>query len=382
MPAVEPVTTPAADLAVCRRLLRAGSKSFYIASLLLPSAIRDPACALYAFCRLADDAVDVDGGGLQAVAKLRDRLDLIYAGTPLAIPADRALAHVVRGHGLPRTLLDALIEGFAWDSSDRVHETLADVQAYAARVAGTVGAMMALLMGVRDPDAIARACDLGVAMQLTNIARDVGEDARNGRLYLPRAWLREAGIEPDLWLAAPSFDTRLHQVIERLLAEADRLYGQVDSGIARLPVGCRPGITAARLLYAEIGHELRRRGGDSVSQRAIVPAGRKLALLIQAYTREPDPNAGAAAAALTECRFLIDAVIAAAPPVIEADAVVDPALPWWRFRARAVWVLDLFERLEREEREAQARRRQRRPPWIESAAGSLASPDAAAIGGA
>jgi len=359
------VESAAADLAACRRLLRAGSKSFYIASLLLPTAIRDPACALYAFCRLADDAVDVDGGGLHAVARLRDRLDRIYAGTPLPIAADRALTRVVHSHAIPRTLLDALIEGFEWDSTARAYETLSDIHAYAARVAGTVGAMMALLMGVREPEAIARACDLGTAMQLTNIARDVGEDARNGRLYLPRAWLREAGIDPDAWLAVPVFDARLHSVIERLLREADRLYAQVDSGIARLPAGCRPGITAARLLYAEIGHELRRRGGDSVSQRAIVPAGRKLALLMQAYSREPDPQAGAAAAAIPETRFLIDAVAAAALPVPVESATGEPVLPWWRFRARAVWVLDLFERLEREERQAQAMR------YHASVAGSL-----------
>lgn len=381
MPVAESPATPAADLSACRRLLRAGSKSFYIASLLLPTAIRDPACALYAFCRLADDAVDVDGGGLHAVAKLRDRLDRIYAGTPLAIAADRALARVVLSHAIPRTLLDALIEGFEWDSTARTHETLADVHAYAARVAGTVGAMMALLMGVRDPDAIARACDLGTAMQLTNIARDVGEDARNGRLYLPRDWLRDAGIDPDGWLAAPRFDSRLHGVIERLLCEADRLYGQVDSGIARLPAGCRPGITAARLLYAEIGHELRRRGGDSVSQRAIVPAGRKLALLIQAYSREPDPKAGATAHAIAECRFLIDAVAAAPLPPADDLSAAEPVLPWWRFRARAVWVLDLFERLEREEREAQAQRRRAQPRWVGASAG-LSAVDAGAVGSA
>ncbi|MBA4287005.1 MAG: phytoene synthase [Xanthomonadaceae bacterium] len=381
MPAADSVTTPAADLAACRRLLRAGSKSFYAASLLLPTAIRDPACALYAFCRLADDAVDVDGGGLQAVARLRDRLDRICSGTPLAIAADRALARVVVSHAIPRTLLDALIEGFEWDSTAREYDTIAAVHAYAARVAGTVGAMMALLMGVRDPEAIARACDLGTAMQLTNIARDVGEDARNGRLYLPRTWLREAGVDPDQWLAAPRFDARLHAVIERLLGEADRLYGQVDSGIARLPPGCRPGIMAARLLYAEIGHELRRRGGDSVSQRAIVPAGRKLALLMQAYGREPDPQAGAAMAALAECRFLIDAVAAAAPRTSAAAPALEPAVPWWRFRTRAVWVLGLFERLEREERDALARRRVARSPWADATAAPSAQ-DVGAVGSA
>ena len=95
----------------------------------------------------------------------------------------------------------------AWPGTREVrrYETLQDLDAYAARVAGSVGAMMTLVMGQRAPEIVARACDLGVAMQLTNIARDVGEDARAGRLYLPLQWLREAGIDPDAWLAKPVF---------------------------------------------------------------------------------------------------------------------------------------------------------------------------------
>ena len=92
------------------------------------------------------------------------------------------------------------------------------------RLSAAVGAMMCVLMGVRDANALARACDLGVAMQLTNIARDVGEDARNGRLYLPRQWLREAGIDADAWLRAPRFDAAIAGVVGRLLQEAEVLY--------------------------------------------------------------------------------------------------------------------------------------------------------------
>ena len=363
----------AADLAACRRLLRAGSKSFYAASLLLPAAIRHPACALYAFCRLADDAVDIDSGGLAAVEQLRLRLDAVYAGTPHEIPADRALAVVVVRHGIPRTLLDALLEGFVWDSTARRYDSLADLQAYAARVAGTVGAMMALLMGVREPSAIARACDLGVAMQFTNIARDVGEDARNGRVYLPADWLRDAGLAPEDLLANPRFDAPLAGVIERLLAEADHLYARVDSGLVRLPAACRPGINAARLLYAEIGHELRRRGGDSISQRAVVPGSRKLGLLMQAYAADLDPAAGADVPAIPAVQFLIDAVARTpSPPPAVAAQIAETSPPWWQFRARALWVIDLFERLERSERERMAERH-RNSGWPPMTTGLQAS---------
>jgi phytoene/squalene synthetase len=91
--------------------------------------------------------------------------------------------------------------------------------------------MMCWIMGVRSPAALARACELGVAMQLTNIARDVGEDARNGRLYLPRQWLLEAGVDADAWLTNPVCTPALQCVVERLLAETDRLYGQASSGM-------------------------------------------------------------------------------------------------------------------------------------------------------
>ena len=169
------------DLHACRALLRSGSRSFFLASLLLPSRVHRPATALYAFCRVADDLIDGAGSPRAGLAELHCRLDAIYAGMPHPHAPDRALATVVARHAIPRTVLDALLEGFAWDAAGRQYETLQDLEAYAVRVAGTVGAAMAVLMGARSAEAVARACDLGMAMQLSNIARDVGEDARAGR---------------------------------------------------------------------------------------------------------------------------------------------------------------------------------------------------------
>ena len=145
--------------------------------------MREPACALYAFCRVADDAVDhsadADGRAGRPARAARTR-STPARRWPLA--ADRAFAEVVARFGIPRALPEALLEGFAWDVERRRYADLAALEAYAARVAGTVGAMMAMLMGVAiAATALARACDLGVAMQLSNIARDVGEDARPGR---------------------------------------------------------------------------------------------------------------------------------------------------------------------------------------------------------
>jgi phytoene synthase len=342
----------AADLAACAALLRGGSRTFFAASLILPRRLRQDATALYAFCRLADDAVD-GGGGLQALAELQHRLDRAYAGSPLDFAADRALADVVARHGIPRALPAALIEGFAWDAECRRYEQIADLRAYAARVAGAVGAMMAMLMGARAPQVIARACDLGVAMQLTNIARDVGEDARYGRLYLPLAWLRDAGIDADAFLARPRFSLPLGGVVYRLLDEAQALYARAATGVAGLPLACRPGMHAARLLYAEIGREVLRQGLDSVSRRAVVPAARKarllaLALSATAAAGEVDP-----APALAETQFLVEAVAAAPRAAPRAEPQPLPPLAARSFDERVGWLVDLFERLERRERVGQ-----------------------------
>lgn len=297
-----------ADLAHCRAAIRRGSRSFHAASLLLPGRVRDSALALYAFCRHADDVIDGADAGPGRVEALRARLDRAYAGCPADDPIERAFAAIVAHHALPRALPEALLEGFAWDSAGRRCETLPDLRAYAARVAASVGVMMSVLMGVRDRDALARACDLGVAMQLTNIARDVGEDAGAGRLYLPLAWMREAGLDPDAFLAAPRHDPRLAEIIRRLLAEAEGLYRQGEAGIAALPPGCRPGIMAASRIYAAIGGRIAAKGYDSVTSRARTSTAEKLVLAGLALTGLPPRRAVERTAPLPETAFLVDAV--------------------------------------------------------------------------
>jgi 15-cis-phytoene synthase len=331
------------DLAACRAMLRGGSRTFFAASYFLPRSLSGPATALYAFCRLADDVVDLHGGKLAALAHLRDRLDRAYDGRPLPAPVDRAFADVVAHFAIPKALPEALLEGLSWDAAGRRYEDFAALTDYAVRVAGSVGAMMSIVMGARSPQLIARACDLGVAMQFTNIARDVGEDAREGRIYLPLRWLRDAGIDPDAWLERPVFCPALGASIQRLLDKSDVLYERAGAGIARLPLACRPGIRAARLLYAEIGREVERFGCDSVSQRAVVPSSRKASLLLRAVVAIIKTEQGEPAPPLKEARFLI-------------DATADASVPRGNFRRREasiedrfVWLLDLFQRLERRE---------------------------------
>lgn len=326
------------DLTTCAEILRAGSKSFDAAARLLPRRVRAPATALYAFCRVADDAID-GAPDPESLDRLRLRLDQAYAGRPEPAAVDRAFSSVVLAGRIPRAIPDALLEGFAWDAAGRRYETIADVEAYAVRVAGTVGLMMALVMGVRSEAALARALDLGVAMQLTNIARDVGEDARAMRLYLPREWLVEAGLDPATFLARPAFGPEIAAATRRLLVHAEQFYASADLGIAALPLDCRPAIAAAREIYAAIGGEIARAGFDSVTRRAVVPRSAKLWRLAAAtasiaalpHGRNPPPvEAG---------RLLLQAVAASAPR--EPDAARA------RFGERVGGVAEAFARLER-----------------------------------
>ncbi|MEL6685542.1 MAG: phytoene/squalene synthase family protein [Pseudomonadota bacterium] len=316
------------DLQHCREAIRHGSLSFHAASKLLPAKVRDPALALYAFCRLADDEVDEGEYQAGAVFRLQERLEAAYAGKPKNAPEDRAFAAIVADFEMPRALPEALLEGLAWDAAEHRYDTLSGVRDYSARVASAVGAMMCVLMRVRDPDALARACDLGVAMQLTNIARDVGEDARMGRIYLPLDWLEEAGIDPINFTREPLPTPEVRRMVKRLLAEANRLYLRSEAGIDVLPLQARTGIWAARLIYAGIGKQLRRQGFDSISMRARTSGVQKLGWLAQAGARTATSlvmpkSAVVYAKPLPEVAFLVDAASRAKPDQSRSSSVLE-----------------------------------------------------------
>lgn len=316
------------DLEHCHEAIRHGSLSFHAASKLLPAKVRDPALALYAFCRLADDEVDEGDYQAGAVFRLQERLDAAYAGKPINAPEDRAFASIVEDFEMPRALPEALLEGLAWDAAEHRYDTLSGVRDYSARVASAVGAMMCVLMRVRDPDALARACDLGVAMQLTNIARDVGEDARMGRIYLPLDWLAEFDIDSANFVRDPLPTNNVRKMVKRLLAEADRLYRRSEAGINVLPLQARTGIWAARLIYAGIGSQLKRQGFDSISMRARTSSRQKLGWVAQASARSVGslimPKSPVVyAPPLAEVAFLVDAASRARPDQSRSSSVLD-----------------------------------------------------------
>ena len=303
----------AGDIEHCKRLLGAGSKSFAMASRLLPQPIRDRTAVLYAFCRVSDDRIDADPSASQrTIDAMRERLRRAYDGRPYDDPVDRAFAGLLADTPIPAVLPEALIEGMEWDLRGRRYTTIEDLQGYAAHVAGTVGAMMTIIMmhGSSDriaTDVLARACDLGVAMQLSNIARDVGEDARRGRIYLPLAWMDEARIDVGQWLRRPSPSDALGAVVARLVEEADGLYRRADQGVTLLPRGCRVAIRAARLVYSDLGRSIARARFDSVSGRAVVSTWRKVWLVALAFaTPWPTPSL-VEAPPLRATRALVDA---------------------------------------------------------------------------
>ena len=300
------------DLAECRRAIEHGSRSFYAASKLLPRKVADPAMALYAFCRLADDAVDLSDEKAAAVLSLRDRLDLAYKGTPRDAAADRAFTAMIHDFDMPREYPEALLEGLAWDATDRRYANISELRDYSARVASAVGAMMCVLMGVRDADALSRACDLGVAMQLTNIARDVGEDAREKRLYLPLDWMEELGVDPEAFLADPQATPEIREITRRLLAEASKLYERSEAGISRLPLSSRTGIYGARFIYSGIGRKVAQAKFDSINTRARTSGREKIALIGLSIVRTLGSavlpqSAILHARPLPEVAFLVDA---------------------------------------------------------------------------
>ena len=285
-----------------------GSKSFAAASRLFDRQTREGAVMLYAWCRHCDDVVDEQelgfarGDGEVAASAARDRLSQLEARTRSALageaqaePAFAALQAVARRHAIPERLPLQHLAGFRMDIEGRRYLTIQDTLDYAYHVAGVVGVMMAHVMGVRDPAVLDRASDLGLAFQLTNIARDIVEDAGIGRVYVPEAWLREAGIPPEE-VAEPRHRPALAGVASRLVEAAEPYYASARIGIAALPPRSAWAIATAHGVYRQIGIEVRGRGAAAWDERVSTSKLQKLGHvgaggLEALLTRVPRPSA-------------------------------------------------------------------------------------------
>jgi len=240
---------------------------------------------LYAWCRYCDDQIDSQHLGFaieRDPAPPRSRLEQLeretrrtLAGEPVEHPAFVALRRVVERHGIPHRYPLELLQGFAMDVEQRRYDELEDTLMYCYHVAGVVGVMMAYVMGVKDSDTLVRAADLGIAFQLTNIARDVMDDAHLGRTYLPSKWLAEAGVPPaEIMLAERR--PAVFKVVKRLLDEAERYYDSAAEGLPQLGWRAAWGIATARIVYRDIGRIVIKRGPAAWDERAVVGRGRKV----------------------------------------------------------------------------------------------------------
>lgn len=255
------------------------SKSFALASRLLPAAVRADVLVLYAWCRRADDTVDLAADPAAGLARLQAELDAVYEGRPQVDPLLGAFARLVRRCALPRHYPQELLTGMGMDLAPALYADHAALALYCYRVAGVVGLMMCHVMRVADDAALERAAQLGMAMQLTNICRDVAEDWQRGRLYLPYRALGftdEAAVRAALaGPMAAELAARLPAQVRGTLARADAYYRCGMDGIGALDWRCGLAVRAAAGIYRGIGAALARQGHQPLAGRAYLPGWRK-----------------------------------------------------------------------------------------------------------
>ncbi len=279
----------AALIAHCRAVLSRGSASFSRAAGLLDPATREGCYLLYTWGRHCDDVIDGQtlGHGQQPLdrptlsvrlAGLRDETERALNGQAADLPF-QALALLARRHDIPSELPRALLDGMAMDVEGTRYRTLDELAIYCYRVAGVVAIMTGRIMGLVDSALLERMGRLGEAVQLTNIARDVIDDAGAGRIYLPLAWLEAAGI-PDEEIASPDHRIALAGVVVHLLDAADERYAEADPVLAHLPMRSAAAVAVGRSLYAAIGNVIRRRGPRAWDQRATVTGFRRGTLTV------------------------------------------------------------------------------------------------------
>jgi phytoene synthase len=276
-------------IAQATRSINVGSKSFAAAARLFDERTRQSAVMLYAWCRHCDDVIDgqvlgqgqLEGdrsSGEERLAILLELTERAYAGELMQDPAFAAFQQVVQRHGIPPKYPLEHLAGFRMDVQGYRYQTLDDTLLYCYRVAGVVGLMMAQVMGAESEATLDRACDLGLAFQLTNIARDIVEDAQIGRVYLPADWLDEVGIPPDE-IALAHHRPALALLAARLVDLAEPYYQSASQGLRDLPWRSAWSIATAHGVYRQIGIEVKALGAAAWDERVSTSRAQKLQFL-------------------------------------------------------------------------------------------------------
>ncbi len=280
-------------VAYARDSITRGSKSFRFASRLFDRTTRERVWLLYAWCRKCDDMADGQdhGGEMAAIADPAERLSRIRKLTAQALkgeatgdPAFDCLGIVARECGLTPQMAEDVIEGFALDTAGWHPRSENDLYRYCYHVAGAVGVMMAVVMGIPpdDEDTLDRACDLGLAFQLANIARDIAEDGRAGRCYIPDDWLAQLDIEPGQHLR-PHNRKKLALIGRWLADEAGQYEASARIGAARLPFRARWAVLSAAGIYGDIARKVRDAGETAWDSRIHSSRAEKLRRVWQAF---------------------------------------------------------------------------------------------------
>jgi len=264
-------------------VLKLHGRSFHFASRLLGRVYRARAARLYAFCRYVDDLAD-EAKDMQLAAQELEQLEKSLKIGRSDQPCVASMIALMQELSIPMAPVQSLIDGVRSDLSPRRINDEAELLCYSYQVAGTVGLMMCVLLDVTHEEAWPFAVDLGIAMQLTNIARDVGEDAAKGRVYLPAQWLGDISAA-DITNPSPMQAESLRKATKRLLNLSQNYYQSGLDGVVYLPLTARYGIVAAAKVYREIGQVIEQSGYCSWDRRAIVPQSRKLICAAQALTR-------------------------------------------------------------------------------------------------
>lgn len=294
--------TREALVATAGEIIARGSKSFRLASRLFDRPTRERARLLYTWCRHCDDVADGQtlGHGATGVSDAQVRLSLLRVGTQAALDGRRigelpfdALRIVAAECAIPHRFVWDHLEGFELDARDWRPRSEADLVRYCYHVAGAVGCMMAVLMGVSsdDDETLARAADLGIAFQLANIARDLKDDDAIARCYLPEEWLAEMGIPPGEQMR-PDYRDRIAVLARRLCAMVEQYEASARIGAAKLPFRSRWSVLAAAGIYGEIAREVARRGGRAWDSRVIVDRPAKLRWLARSWLDARQSTAG------------------------------------------------------------------------------------------
>lgn len=277
---------------ICDQIIRQHSKSFYVATLLLPKAKRQAIRVLYAFCRESDDLVDEATSDPRAPFERwvkHANMDQSTTGNPILV----AWQDLYMRYALSAEIVSDLLQGIHMDLSINRYATFSELELYCYRVAGTVGLLSMQIIG-HKPHADEYAIKLGVALQLTNILRDVGEDAQRGRIYIPLDELKEYHLTADELLTAcqnPHSRTTLCQdprwqgLMQFQIQRARRFYQEAWPGIALLERDGRYAVAAAATLYQAILAKIEANHYDNFSKRAFVPNYEKIWMLPKIWWR-------------------------------------------------------------------------------------------------